>query len=143
MDEDLIEEGMEYNLVVKGDPVAGTSLLATSIQSAMLLCRALDPLPQGLSNGTYGQRVFAFSDKLDVINRWYHSMYDAEFNKKLSQYRLPIEENMPPLELRRQQGQVWELSRRIGHDLGQALAHQSHYFARSWCQSKERVGHRH
>lgn len=120
--DDLIEEGMEYNLVAKGDPVAGTSLLGTSIQTGMLVGRILDPMHHAPSYGAYGQRVFAFTDKLDVINRWYQSMYDAEFIKRLSQYRLPITEKMPPFELRNAQGQVWSISQRLGHDLSQSMS---------------------
>lgn len=120
-DEDLIEEGMEYNLVVKGDPVSGTSLLATTIQTAMLLGRVLDPLAHNSSSGAFGKRIFAFTDKLDVINRWYQSMFDAEFNKKLSQYRLPKTDRLPSIELRKAQGQVWDLCTKLGHDLSQCL----------------------
>lgn len=40
-EDDLITEGMEYNIVLRGDPVSGTSLLSTSVQTAML-GRALD-----------------------------------------------------------------------------------------------------
>jgi hypothetical protein len=120
-DDDLVEEGMEYNVVVKGDPVSGTSLLGTSIQTAMLLGRTLDPLHQTHSNLAYGQRIFAFTDKLDVINRWYQSMYDAEFNKRLSKYRLPNPEGVPTLSMRKAHGQIWDMCQRIGHDLNQPL----------------------
>ena len=120
-DNDLIEEGMEYNLVLKGDPVSGASLLGTSIQTAMLLGRTLDPLHRSTSLGAYGQRIFAFTDKLDVINRWYQSMYDAEFNKRLSQYRQSRRDGLPPLALRREQGQVWDICERLGHELSQPL----------------------
>lgn len=34
--ENQLAEGMEYQLVLRGDPVSGTSLLSTSIQTAML-----------------------------------------------------------------------------------------------------------
>ena len=120
-DDDLLEEGMEYNLVLKGDPVSGASLLATSIQAAMLMGRVLDPLHRSISLGAYGQRMFAFTDKLDVINRWYQSMYDAESNKHLSQYRQSLAEGLPPIVLRREQGQVWEICERLGHELTQPL----------------------
>src|SRR6266567_2924736 len=39
---ELISEGMEYMLALRGDPVSGTSLLATTIQASMLLRRTLD-----------------------------------------------------------------------------------------------------
>ena len=36
-------EGREYAIAVRGDPVSGTSLLSTSIQTAMLYGRIMDP----------------------------------------------------------------------------------------------------
>lgn len=77
-DQDLVKEGIEYNVVLKGDPLSGTTLLSTSVRAAMLLCRILDPLGDDKSAGAYGQRAFAFSDKLDVINRWYHIEKEVE-----------------------------------------------------------------
>src|SRR2546422_284887 len=42
-EEDMTREGVEYNIVLKGDPVSGSSLLSTSVQAVMLLGRMLDP----------------------------------------------------------------------------------------------------
>src|SRR5204863_90110 len=39
---DMIAEGAEYLLALRGDPVSRTALLSTTIQSAMLLSRMLD-----------------------------------------------------------------------------------------------------
>ena len=83
-------EGAEYNVVLKGDPVSGVSLLSTSVQTVMLLARMLDINANEPSHKAYGQKIFAFSDKLDVLNRWYQTEQDAEINKNLSQYRLVI-----------------------------------------------------
>lgn len=120
---DLVEEGIEYNVVVRGDPVAGTSLLSTSVQTVMLLGRILDPLPGrgslSPSGGAIGHKVFAFTDKLDVINRWYHTEQDAETTKILSQYR-SLRESRLPSEIRQQvnlAGQHWWLPEEIGHNL--------------------------
>ena len=124
---DMVEEGIEYNLVLKGDPVSGTSLLSTSVQTAMLLGRILD-LPQGRTNGvvsrgTYGQRLFAFTDTLDVINRWYHIEQDAESNKVLSKYRAkPPKAGNDELRRRNDAGQWWWACERIGHDLETPLS---------------------
>jgi hypothetical protein len=117
-DDDMIEEGVEYNLVLKGDPVSGTSLLSTSVQTAMLLGRILDPMDQPVSRGAYGQKLFAFTDKLDVINRWYHIEADAETQKCLSQHRrrnslLGSNEKAQ----RNDMGQWWWLCENIGHNL--------------------------
>ncbi len=117
-DDDLIEEGLEYNLVLKGDPVSGASLLSTSVQTAMLLGRILDNDHHPISREAYGQKIFAFTDKLDVINRWYHIQYDAEKIKTLSQYR-EVESTLG-LEARRrrnQMGQDWQVCKLLGHEL--------------------------
>lgn len=116
-DEDLEDEGIEYNVVLKGDPVSGTSLLSTSVQTVMLLGRMLDP-SKSPSAGAYGKKIFAFTDKLDVINRWFHIEREAETAKTLSQFRDPN----PKLDsdARRrcyQMGQDWSVCRQIGHDL--------------------------
>jgi hypothetical protein len=116
-DEDLEDEGIEYNVVVKGDPVSGTSLLSTSVQTVMLLGRILDSA-KSPSAGAYGKKIFAFTDKLDVINRWYHIEREAETIKTLSQFR----DQNPKLDsdARRrcyQMGQDWSVCKQIGHDL--------------------------
>ena len=41
--DDLISEGAEYLLALRGDPVSRSSLLSTSIQAALLASRILDP----------------------------------------------------------------------------------------------------
>jgi hypothetical protein len=118
-DDELLEEGMEYNVVLKGDPVAGTALLSTSVQTAMLVGRILDPMRAAISQGAFGKRIFAFTDKLDAINRWFYIMYDAEVHKRLSKYRLP--DGSGPLEQRRQQGQVWDICQHLTYDLEEPL----------------------
>lgn len=119
---DLVEEGIEYNLVVKGDPVSGTSLLSTSVQTAMLLGRILDTSPDtpdgAISRGAYGQKIFAFTDTLDVINRWYHIEQDAETRKVLSSYRAnPLTASTDEKLRQNEAGQWWGICERIGHDL--------------------------
>jgi len=119
---ELVEEGIEYNLMLKGDPVSGTSLLSTSVQTAMLLARILDTPPGraggAVSNGAYGQKIFAFTDTLDVINRWYHIEQDAEVNRVLSQYRSrPKTAGNDEMRRRNEGGQWWWACEHIGHDL--------------------------
>ena len=87
----MVSEGVEYNLVVRGDPFSAASLLSTSVQTAMLLGRMLDPIHTDVSKGAYGSKLFGFTDKLDVINRWFHIEIDAERNHNLSKYRDPGE----------------------------------------------------
>ncbi|WP_286886748.1 protein DpdJ [Aneurinibacillus sp. UBA3580] len=86
-EEDMVVEGAEYNLIVRGDPFSATALLSTSVQTAMLMGRMLDPLDSDVSRGAVGSKLFGFTDKLDIINRWYHIELDAEKKLLLSQYR--------------------------------------------------------
>lgn len=122
--EDQIAEGMEYQLVLRGDPVSGTSLLSTSIQTAMLLRRVLDPSDNPPSKGFYGSRVFAFTDDLDVTNRLFHNILDAEGRDSWGR---PLARRQPLAALRIHSaadsrdrliaGQSWHLCEEIGHTL--------------------------
>lgn len=120
-EDNLITEGIEYNLVLKGDPVSGTSLLSTSVQTAMLLGRALDNGDIPISKGAYGTKTFAFTDKLDVINRWYYIQHDAEYIKNLSQWRQSTGLDGDQRQERYESGQVWRMSELIGHALDRPL----------------------
>jgi hypothetical protein len=122
--EDQIAEGMEYQLVLRGDPVSGTSLLSTSIQTAMLLRRVLDPSEDPPSKGFYGSRIFAFTDDLDVTNRLFHNLLDAEGRDSWGR---PLRGRQPLAALRSHgaadgrerliAGQSWFLCQEIGHGL--------------------------
>lgn len=121
--EDQLAEGMEYQLVLRGDPVSATSLLSTSIQTAMLLRRILDPSANPPSSGMYGSRVFAFTDDLDVTNRLFHNLLDAEGRDSWGR---PLT-RQPLATLRTHStannsdrliaGQSWYLCEEIGHGL--------------------------
>ena len=67
-------------MVLRGDPSSRTQLLSTTIQTCFLLSRLLDPLgsQSAPSEGRYGSRVFAFTDDLDVTNRLFDFLRDAE-----------------------------------------------------------------
>ena len=75
-------EGGEYLLALRSDPGSGASVLSTTIQTAMLLSRCLDPISHqdqaGPSAGIYGSKTFVFTDALDVLNRLYFDIGDAE-----------------------------------------------------------------
>ncbi|RYE54880.1 MAG: DEAD/DEAH box helicase, partial [Sphingobacteriales bacterium] len=73
---DLEEVGMEYLLALRGDPVSGSALLSTTIQTLMLMGRVVDP--RGARFNFYGSKVFAFTDDLDGINRLYENFSSAE-----------------------------------------------------------------
>ncbi|WP_420995169.1 protein DpdJ [Cupriavidus sp. 30B13] len=79
---EIESEGAEYMIALRGDPVSRTALLSTTIQTAMVLQRCLDPKAawqeQSVSRGVFGQRTFVFTDNLDVINRLYFDLLSAE-----------------------------------------------------------------
>ena len=74
--EELRDVGREYQVVLRGDPTSQTALLSTSIQALMLLRRVLDA--QHAEGGAFGSRVFAFCDNLDLVNRLYRQLLNAE-----------------------------------------------------------------
>lgn len=76
--EEMEEEGAEYLLALRGDPVSQTALLSTTIQAAMLTRRILDHNKIKPSKGTWGSKTFLFTDDLDVNNRLYSQLADAE-----------------------------------------------------------------
>lgn len=132
---DMIEEGGEYLVALRGDPVSQTALLSTSIQSLMLLARLLDPR-DGFDfrrRPFSGWRAFAFTDQLDATNRLFKNLLDAEGrypdgNRNTSHYpdgglarlRAPIN----PVGRRYLAGQDWRALSTgdgIGHDLNECL----------------------
>jgi hypothetical protein len=74
--DDMIRKGSEYQLLLRGDPASQSALLSTTIQSLMLLRRILDE--NGTGSVLYGTRVFAFLENLDLVNRLYRQLLDAE-----------------------------------------------------------------
>ena len=112
----------EYLLALRGDPSSGTSLLSTTIQALMLLRRTLAPT----QNNQYGTKVFAFTDNLDVTNRLYHNLLDAE-GWTSSGFPNParpdgslanIRSNSHPEAASRfPQGQNWRMVEDLGHSL--------------------------
>ncbi len=75
---EMISEGMEYMVALRGDPISGASLLSTSLQAAMLLRRVMEPNDKPQTTGAYGRKVFLFTDDLDVTNRMFFNLLDAE-----------------------------------------------------------------
>jgi DEAD/DEAH box helicase/Helicase conserved C-terminal domain len=122
---DMIAEGAEYLLALRGDPVSRTALLSTTIQAAMLLSRVLDAPDVRKSNGILGERVFLFTDDIDVTNRMYFAMLDAEGRKSSGvfdmtnhpQGGLAILRRPMPSQHRKLHGQDWEAAVEIGHSL--------------------------
>ncbi|WP_051844396.1 protein DpdJ [Streptomyces globisporus] len=126
-DETMESEGREYALALRGDPVAGASLLSTSIQTAMLFGRMLD-----LDNNRflYGSTGFLFTDDLDVTNRFYNDLRDAEGGQdrfgRRSDRRKPVLAGLRSSDrdehaARYADGQSWDVVEKIGHDLDPGL----------------------
>lgn len=121
---EMEKEGAEYMIALRGDPVSRTALLSTTIQTTMLMTRVLDPGGQNLSRGFYGSRVFNFVDDLDVVNRLYHQMLDAEGRDSFGRRDLVRHPNGSLAGLRNfgsrvkeQCGQDWWMPRSLGHDI--------------------------
>lgn len=122
-------EGAEYLLALRGDPVSRTSLLSTTIQSAMLISRCLDFKDKPISDGVYGKKIFVFTDDIDVTNRLYFNILDAEgrdsFNNP-DQVRHP-NGGLAALRksrlnfLRYEYGQDWLVCEQIGHNLANKM----------------------
>ena len=123
-DHDLVSEGTEYLLALRGDPVSGTSLLSTTIQTSMLLRRILDVR----AGGVYGSRLFTFTDDLDVTNRLYFQLLDAEGRNSWGRFDpgghgalAALRASTQPEHAARQLlGQAWDVCEDIGHHLDPA-----------------------
>jgi hypothetical protein len=128
-EEEVDYRGAEYLLALRHDPAAPAQALSTSIQALMVLARTLDPMNTPVSDGLFGSRTFAFTDRLDVVNRLHSDFLDAEGRWQdnrpkvlggtqkvaLATLRNPIDNANDPE--READGQVWMLPLRLGHDL--------------------------
>ncbi|GAA5133953.1 protein DpdJ [Pseudonocardia adelaidensis] len=136
--EELEETGAEYLIALRNDPYAETGTLSTSIQACMALARCLDVLdgdpidPPPSSDGVFGNRLFAFTDKLDSTNRLFWDVLDAEgwswpgkpktsarpltlaHSRGRNQPRL-TPDRQEPHDVRDLDGQHWWLPEHLGH----------------------------
>ncbi|MDI1450821.1 protein DpdJ [Polyangium sp. 6x1] len=116
-------EGADYQVALRGDPSWGTSLLSTTIQTLMLMRRVLAPREEPLSLA--GRRVFAFTDRLDGINRLLENARDAEGRYPDSNHPRPRgtvlaglrRVDAPDHDARYADGQAWDLAVDLGHRL--------------------------
>jgi len=117
---------MEYMLALRGDPASKTSLLSTTIQASMLMRRGLDPWQHDRSEKAFGRRVFVFTDDLDVTNRLFFNLRDAEGQDSYGNPSLQKPDgslaNLRASQraderLRMALGQNWKLCEDIGHSL--------------------------
>lgn len=129
LEDEMTEEGAEYLLALRGDPVSQTALLSTTIQTSMLTRRVLDHYQAKPSKGMWGSKTFIFTDDLDVTNRLYSQLADAEgwwqrgsklvpnSNGPLAQLRNPNRENSPSRSQLSMLGQDWSALQHNGFSL--------------------------
>lgn len=124
---EMESEGAEYQIILQGDPSSRASLVSTSIQASMLIARTLDPADEGRSQGVFGRRLFVFTDDLDVTNRLFDDLRDAE---AYNRWGRPDPSRQPLAALRSggsdaavrdQDGQRWRMCEQIGHVLQNRL----------------------
>lgn len=123
--QNIDSRGAEYMVALRSDPTTGVSPLSTTIQTIMLMRRMLDA-KHSISDGVIGQRLFAFTDKLDVLNRLYDDFRDAEGQDKyksrnynplaLATLRRP-NPNTQNFRQRDTAGQIWWTPQSIGHNI--------------------------
>lgn len=127
--EEMELEGSEYMLALRGDPVSKTSLLSTTIQTAMLISRSLDTKTELKSKGIYGSKIFVFTDDIDVTNRLYFDTLDAEgrdsWGNPNMRYRpkgsLACLRQSSQNVIRFEHGQDWRICECIGHILSNRM----------------------
>lgn len=110
--------GAEYKMILRNDPAEKAQLLSTTIQLLMLIRRCMDP--SGLSKH-FGEKVFAFTDDLDVTNRLYHNLKSAEHLKLPSIRNIWQNEDIPNLAKKFDGGQYWKLCLDMGFNLNTML----------------------
>jgi hypothetical protein len=122
--DDMKNEGAEYMMALRGDPVSRSALLSTSIQTLLLASRILDPRADMATRPFYGWRAFAFTDQMDSTNRLYLDLVDAEGmqvdgkpNRRRSDGSLAHLREPRAERYRYLGGQDWRLARFLGHRL--------------------------
>lgn len=134
------EVGAEYLVALRHDPSELTGVLSTTIQLSMLTTRILDVTDDNYdrekkpsSEGMFGKKTFVFTDKLDVTNRLFWDLLDAEGwrgaktpstdrPRSLAHLRSQSQDGLPQRlqetpYTRDADGQWWWLSEEIGHEL--------------------------
>ena len=124
----MIKKGADYTLVLRANSTTRTSLLSTTIQASLLFTRILDSntaVADKVSKGIVGTKSFLFTDNLDVTNRLYDSLNDAEGwwsggrpnrNAEGSLANLRGDQH-PDADERYEAGQGWRICQSIGHSL--------------------------
>jgi hypothetical protein len=125
---DMIDEGAEYQIILRSDPASQAATLSTSIQAIMLLARMLDRPELRQSGGRFGTKIFVFTDDLDVTHRLFDNLLDAE---AYTAWRRPNTQRTPLAALRasagpeavarEREGQRWQMAEDLRGQLGDRL----------------------
>lgn len=116
---EMIKFGAEYKMVLRNDPTERVQLLSTTTQLLMLLRRVMDK--KGESK-YFGDKVFAFTDDLDAVNRLLGIIRDADNTKRLARIRTyRTGESLKSVQRRFFAGQLWQLSHNMGFNLKSPL----------------------
>lgn len=125
--DEFVEEGAEYQILLRGDAASRSSLLSTTIQTSMLVPRLLDRPTADNAMGNFGQKAFLFTDDLDVTNRLFDDLRDAEgltIFGAIDPTRQPLaalRAGGADAAARNLQGQRWQAAEEIGHRLERPL----------------------
>ncbi|GFO65886.1 DEAD/DEAH box helicase [Geomonas paludis] len=127
--DEIAASGAEYLLALRGDPVSRRSLLSTTIQTAMLMNRCIDMRGGRPGGGAYGSKTFVFTDDVDVTNRLFFNLLDAEGKDSWGRPDLRRHPNGGLAYLRTSgtnasrylHGQDWSLCEQIGRILSDGL----------------------
>jgi hypothetical protein len=125
---DMVNEGAEYQIILRSDSASQAATLSTSIQAVMLLSRMLDHPAQRQSAGRIGSKAFVFTDDLDVTHRLFDNLLDAEAYtawRRPDTTRAPLAalrtSNGPDAVLREREGQRWQLAEDLRGQLSSRL----------------------
>ena len=82
--DEMSEESGEYTVILRSDPTSQVAVLSTTIQTLLLLPRLLDKQSKQSrqSQGVFGTKTWVFTDDLDVTNRLYDFIQDADNEKE-------------------------------------------------------------
>ena len=126
-EEELIPEGREYTVLIKGNSSSGASLLSTSIQTGMLQARLMTPSHKPIAapdqidgKAFFTRKIFGFTDQLDSVNRWLPNFNNAE-QMRLASLRKQSNFGQNSRSQADYDGQVWSFSERLGYDLDRQL----------------------
>ena len=113
--DEMSEESGEYTVILRSDPTSQVAVLSTTIQTLLLLPRLLDKQSKQSrqSQGVFGTKTWVFTDDLDVTNRLYDFIQDADNEKELYTYR----DKNNVSDLGYEYGQRWDFAEELNYEL--------------------------